>query len=152
MKTITRTSTATTEKGNQMTLTVTASKGYEEVTEKVWIDEYVERTTKKEINETNISIEVKGQVFCGDFRILTSDEMKKYNNQLYASFAGKLGISEIIFNQFQKVIAEAKAEAETDENWIEYQKLRAKANKEEEEYYNHVKAVENMMTLNGRTY
>ena len=152
MKTITRTSTATTEKGNQMTLTVTASKGYEEVTEKVWIDEYVERTTKKEINETNISIEVKGQVFCGDFRILTSDEMKKYNNQLYASFAGKIGLSEVIYNQFVNVVKEAKAEAETDENWIVLQAKKAQALKEEEEYYNHAKAVENMMTLNGRTY
>ena len=152
MKTITRKSTAITETGKQFNLTVTVSKGYEEVTEKVWIDEYVERTSKKEINETTVSIEFNGQVFRGSFRILSQDEVKHYNNQLHASFAGKLGISEIIFNQFQKVIAEAKAEAETDEGWIEYQKLRAKANKEEEEYYNHVKAVENMMTLNGRTY
>ena len=152
MKTITRTSTATTEGGNQLNLTVIAIRGYEEVTEKVWIDEYVDQTIKKEINEISVSIEVKGQVFSGSFRVLESDEVKKYNNQLYASFAGKLGVSEIVYNQFTKVISEAKAEAETDENWITLQAKKAQEMKDEKEYYDHVKTVENMMTLNGRTY
>lgn len=151
MKTIIRTSTVTTEKGTQLNLTVTASRGYEEVTEKVWIDEYVERTSKKEINETIISIKVNDQIYTDTFRVLRSDEAKKYNNQIYAAF-GKIGISETIYNQFCNIVAEAKAEAETDVNWIEFQIKKAQALKEEKEYYNHVKAVYNMMTLNGKSY
>ena len=152
MKTTERTTTATTETGLVMNLTVTAERGYEDVTEKVWIDEYVEVTAKKEINKTIATIEVKGQKITGEFRLLMPDEIAHYGNNLYASFAGKIGVTKVIYDHFSGIIKEAKKEAETDENWIALQAKKVQALKEEMEYDAHVNAVENMMTLKGKTY
>lgn len=153
MKTITRQTTATTEKGTVLNLTVTATRGWEKVKETIFSDGWNTEVEKmKEINETNIAIEVNGQVFDGSFRILQGAEKAHYNNQVHASFAGKIGASEIVYNQLNSCISEAKKEAETDENWIALQAQKEQSRKEELEYYRHSNAVENMMTLNGRTY
>lgn len=144
MKAITKTTTVTTEKGTVLNMTVIAKRGWEEATEPVWVDESINRTSKKEINNTTITIMVSGQKYEGSFSTFVPNEYK--SKGVYAIFAGKIGLSERVYNELNTAREEAIAEAETDENWIEYQALKAQSLKAEEEYQRHHRAVENMMT------
>lgn len=153
MKTIVKQTTATTEKGTVLSLTITAKRGWEKVTEHLYNDGWESDIEKmKEINETVIVIEAKGVEYTGCFStgILVPMEYKKQG--VFAIFANKLGLSEEVYNELNSVCEEAKREAETDENWIALQAKKAQSIKEEEEYNRHYNAVENMMTLNGKTY
>lgn len=144
MKTITRTTTAVTEKGTVLNMTVVAKRGWEEATEPVWVDESVSFTSKKEVNETTIVLEANGQKYEGSFSTFVPDKYK--SKGVYAIFAGKIGLSERVYNELNAAREEAIAEAETDENWIEFQTLRAQSLKAEEEYQRHHRAVEKMMS------
>lgn len=153
MKTIVKQTTATTEKGTSLNLTVTVKRGWEKVTEHLYNDGWESDVEKmKEIKETIIIIEANGQKFTGDFStgMFVPAEYKKQG--VFAIFANKLGLSEKVYGELNSVCEEAKKEAETDENWIALQAKKEQSRKEEEEYYKHRKAVENMMTLNGKTY
>jgi hypothetical protein len=61
-------------------------------------------------------------------------------------FASKIGVSRSVYDALIAVVNDAIKEAETDENWIELQTLRAQSLKAEEEYQRHHRAVEKMMT------
>lgn len=153
MKTITKTTTATTEKGTVLNLTVTVNRGYEDVTKKVWIDEYVEQTRKEEINETNMVISAAGRNIRGSFSTFIGQDLRAKG--CYGMFHGDgvvIGLSEKVYNELYSVVRQAIAEAETDENWQQLMAMRAKAEAAEEEYKKHVESVDKMMTLNGRTY
>ncbi len=144
MKTITKTTTVTTENGTVLNMTVVAVRGYEEVTQPVWVDETVERTSRQEINETTTIILVSGQKYEGSFSTFVPDAYK--SKGVYAIFAGKIGLSERVYNELNAAREEAIAEAETDENWIVFQTLRAQSLKAEEDYQRQHRAVEKMMS------
>ena len=144
MKTITKTLTVTTEKGTVLNMTVVAVRGYEEVTQPVWVDETVERTSKCCVNNTTITIMVSGQKYEGSFSTFVPEKYKKQG--VYALFASKIGLSRSVYDALIAVVNDAIKEAETDENWIEFQNLRAQSLKAEEEYQRHHRAVEKMMT------
>jgi hypothetical protein len=57
-----------------------------------------------------------------------------------------------VYNVILTCVNEAKKEAETDLTWIDRMNVEANQDKINQEYDAHVKSVENMMTLNGRTY
>jgi hypothetical protein len=144
MKTITKTTTVTTERGTILNMTVIAKRGWEEATEPVWVDETVERTSRQEISKTTISILVSGQNYEGSFSTFVPDKYKKQG--VYALFASKIGLSKKVYDSLIAVVNDAIKEAETDENWIEFQTLRAQSLKAEEEYQRHHRAVEKMMS------
>lgn len=144
MRTITRTTKVTTERGTVLNMTVVAKRGWEEVTQPVWVDEYINRTSKKEINETTTIIMVSGQKYEGSFSTFVPDQYKRQG--VYALFANKIGLSKNVYDSLIAVVNDAIKEAETDENWIEYQALRAQSLKAEEEYQRHHRTVENMMS------
>jgi hypothetical protein len=153
MKTITKTTTATTEKGTALNLTITVKRGWEKVTEHLYNDGWESDVEKmKEIRETTTTIEANGQKFTGEFStgMFVPAEYKKQG--VFAIFANKIGLSERVYNELNSICEEAKKEAETDDSWIALQAKKEQAKKEEEEYYKNSKAVENMMTLNGKTY
>lgn len=144
MKTIVKTASATTERGTSLFLTVVAKRGYEEVTQPVWVDESVSFTSKKEVNETTIVLEANGQKYEGSFSTFVPNKYKKQG--VYALFANKIGLSKNVYDSLIAVVNDAIKEAETDENWIEYQALKAQSLKAEEEYQRHHRAVEKMMS------
>jgi hypothetical protein len=144
MKAITRTTKVFTERGTSLFLTVVAKRGWEEVTQPVWVDETVERTSRQEISKTTISILVSGQNYEGSFSTFVPDKYKKQG--VYALFASKIGLSKKVYDSLIAVVNDAIKEAETDENWIEFQTLRAQSLKAEEEYQRHHRAVEKMMS------
>ena len=72
-------------------------------------------------------------------------------NDCYGTFANN-GFSQVKYNELTAIVAEAKKEAETDQSWIDYSERKAKAEKKETEYRENYKKIENMMTLNGRTW
>jgi hypothetical protein len=144
MKEINKTTKVVTERGTVLNLTVTAKRGWEEATEPVWVDESINRTSKKEINETTIVLEANGQEFTGSFSTFVPDKYKKQG--VYALFASKIGVSRSVYDALIAVVNDAIKEAETDENWKEFQTLRAQSLKAEEEYQRHHRAVENMMS------
>jgi hypothetical protein len=144
MKEINKTTKVVTERGTVLNLTVTAKRGWEEATEPVWVDESINRTSKKEINETTIVLEANGQEFTGSFSTFVPDKYKKQG--VYALFASKIGVSRSVYDALIAVVNDAIKEAETDENWKEFQTLRAQSLKAEEEYQRHHRAVEKMMT------
>ncbi len=150
MKTITATATATTEKGTILNLTITSIRGWEEVTEKVWVDEYREVKNKKEIKKDEIIIEANGQKISGQFTTAISNEHKKQG--LYAIFGGKIGLSEKVYNELKSVCDAAIREAETDADWLQYKALEKAAIEAEIQRIKDMEKIENMMTLNGRTY
>jgi hypothetical protein len=144
MKAITKTTTVTTEKGTVLNMTVVAERGYEETTQPVWVDESVESTSKKEINNTTITIMVSGQKYEGSFSTFVPEKYKKQG--VYALFASKIGLSKNVYDSLIAVVNDAIKEAETDGNWKEFQTLRAQSLKAEEEYQRHHRAVEKMMS------
>jgi hypothetical protein len=144
MKEINKTTKVVTERGTVLNLTVTAKRGWEEVNQPVWVDETVERTSRQEINETTTIIMVSGQKYEGSFSTFVPDKYKKQG--VYALFASKIGVSRSVYDALIAVVNDAIKEAETDENWIELQTLRAQSLKAEEEYQRHHRAVEKMMT------
>jgi hypothetical protein len=144
MKAITRTTKVFTERGTSLFLTVVAKRGWEEVTQPVWVDETVERTSRQEISKTTISILVSGQNYEGSFSTFVPDKYKKQG--VYALFANKIGLSKNVYDSLIAVVNDAIKEAETDENWKKFQTLRAQSLKAEEEYQRHHRAVENMMS------
>jgi len=153
MKTIEKKATTTTEKGTVINMTVKVTRGWEKVTEHLYNDGWESDVEKmKEFNETTIVCEVRGQKYRGEFftGMFVPTEYKRKG--VYAIFANKIGMSERVYNELNTVIEAAIAEAETDESWIRLLAAREKARKEEEEYDEHVRGVENMMTLNGKTY
>jgi len=150
MKTVQNILKGKTESGTNFIVTVTAKRGYEDVTEKVWVDEYVEITSKKEINETIIETTVNGVVYKGGLYITFSDFHKKQG--VYAILGEKIGISKNNYTIIFNFIEGCKKEAETDNDWLNYQKIKDNLVKEEIEYEQHVKRVNEMMTLNGKTF
>ena len=144
MKAIVKTASATTERGSILSMTVVAKRGWEEATEPVWVDESVSFTSKKEENETTIVLEVNGQKYEGSFSTFVPEKYKKQG--VYALFASKIGLSRSVYDALIAVVNDAIKEAETDENWTEFQTLRAQSLKAEEEYQRHHRAVENMMS------
>ena len=152
MKTSTKQTTVTTERGTVLNFTVVAERGYESVTEKVWVDEYVERETIKEINKTTATIEVNGKKYEGYFTTSMPQSVLKGCYGAFLAGSQPIGLSKKIYNELTSIVEEAKKEAETDENWMALQAKKEQARKEEEEYYKHNKAVNAMMTMNGKTY
>lgn len=155
MTTIIKTATATTEKGTLLTMTVTATRGWEKVNETVYSDGWnTEVEAMKETNETTIKIEAQGRTFTGHFNsgmFIPADYKKQGVFATFSFNGGTIGLSERVYNELYSAVEAARKEAETDESWIKLQAKKAQAAAEEAEYDRHVKAVENMMTLNGRT-
>jgi len=150
MKTITKQTTITTERGTVVNMTTTASRGFEMVKRISYCDGDNVEIVKGEVTNDNTTIlTINGKDYNGYFSVLNARMSSEKG--CYAIF-GNVGLSERSYNLLMAVVNEAKLEAETDQSWIEYKERKAKAEKEEGEYYANKKAVENAMTLNGRTY
>lgn len=153
MKTVVKTATATTERGTVINLRVTVTRGWEKVIEHLYNDGWESAVEKMKVTEkTDVVSVVNGNSYKGDFEtgIFVPGDYKKQG--VFAILGNKIGVSERVFNELSPVIESAITEAETDETWMAYVSRKAQAEKEEEEYYKHLKGVENMMTLKGRTY
>lgn len=151
MTTITKQTSTTTERGTLITLVITASRGWHKVTEHLYNDGWESDVEKMQvINDTTITAEVNGQKYTGEFRLFVPEELKKQG--VFAIFAGKLAISERVYNDLNAVCEDARKEAEKDEEWIAYLAKVEEARKKEEEYEKNYKAIRNMMTMNGRSY
>ncbi len=150
MKTIEKTAAVTTERGTVINYTVTATRGYDEVVESVWADQYVDVRAKKITNETSITAIVNGKSYKGWLSTLVPESLKKQG--VHALLCNTLGVSKAVHDAIKVTVDAAISEAETDAGWQEYKAEEEQAMKEEMEYYRHKKAVENMMTLNGSSY
>ena len=150
MKTITKKATITTERGTIVNMTVVATRGFEIVDEELFNDGQKSIVKKDQvINKTEVTLTINGKDYEDSFIILPTKMQAE--NDCYGTFANN-GFSQVKYNELTAIVAEAKKEAETDQSWIDYSERKAKAEKKETEYRENYKKIENMMTLNGRTW
>lgn len=150
MKTSVKSISTKTERGTEVTINVTVKKGWEKVIEKLYNDGWESEIEKmKEINETNITITANGQVFKGQFSYGIPSDLKR---QGVVAIFGKIALTQKVYKTLYSAVEDAVKEAETDENWIALQVKKEQSETAEAEYYKNRNAVENMMTLNGKTY
>jgi hypothetical protein len=153
MKTMSNTTTITTEKGTVVKMVVTAIRGYEKVKEIAFCDgDNIEIETGKDTNENNITLTINGKDYIGYFTTKMPASVLKGCFGVFLAGNQPIGLSQVKYNELINIVNLTKKEAETDETWMVYQTKKTQLLKEEIEYDNHVKAVENMMTLNGHTY
>jgi len=151
MKTITKTATITTEKGTVVNMKVTASRGFEMVNEELFNDGWNSTVKKGQVTEkTEIILTINKVDYKGQLDILPAK--LQLDKGCYATFAGKIGLSKTKYDELNSIVIAAEKEAESDQSWIDYMERKAKAEKEEAEYYRNYRKVENAMTLNGHTY
>jgi len=150
MKTVVKQISVTTEKGNVLDIVITVKRGYEKAKKEIWVDEPSTIEKMEAIEETIVETRVNGNTFIGGVFPFVPEEYKKAG--YYGTLASKILITKNVYHQIEKAIYEAETEAETDEDYKKYVEIMNKAAKNEEEYQQHVKNIENMMTLNGRTY
>ena len=155
MKTATRKATVTTARGTEINITVTATRGAETKEENVYCDGY-NVTVKKEVvtEKTNITLSFTGQTLSG---CLTRKRPSPKTPVFYGYFLGDddktvMPFDENVYATIENCKNEAETEAETDGSYTEYAIRQEATLREDQEYDEHVKRVENMMTLNGRTY
>ena len=150
MKTITKKATITTERGTMVNMTVTATRGFQIVDEELFNDGQNSIVKKGQITKkTEVTLTVSGKDYEGSFIILPAQMQTEKG--CYGTFAN-IALSKIKYDELTAIVDEAKKEAETDQSWIDYSIRKAKADKNENEYYENRKKIENMMTLNGRTW
>lgn len=150
MKTSTKQTTITTERGTVVNMTATVTRGFEMIDEELYNDGYNLTVKKAKVTQkTEVILTVNGKEYKGSFDILPAKMQAEKG--CYATF-GNIGLSKTSYEKLTSVVAEAKKEAETDQSWIDYMERKAIAEKQEEEYYANYNRVENAMTLNGRTY
>ncbi len=153
MKTTTNTTTITTEKGTVVKMITIAIRGFKMVKEISFCDgDNVEIEKGKETNENTTILTINGKDYKGYFTTNMPADVLKGCFGCFLAGNQPIGLSKVKYNELVDLVNSTKKEAETDETWIALQAREAQARKEEEEYYKHVKAVENMMTLNGKTY
>jgi len=153
MKTITKTATVTTERGTVVNMTTTTTRGFEMVNEELFNDGYNSTVKKAQVTEkTETILTIKGVEYNGYFSVLSAREQKEKG--VYCIFYAKqnCGFSQVVYDILNTAIAGAKAEAETDQSWIDYRVRLAVAEAEEIEYYKNYNKVSNAMTLNGHSY
>ena len=150
MKTITKKATITTERGTMVNMTVIATRGFQIVDEELFNDGQNSIVKKGRVTEkTEVTLTVNGKDYQGSFIILPAQMQAEKG--CYGTFAN-IALSRIKYNELTAIVAEAKKQAETDQSWINYSERKAKAEKKETEYRENYKKIENMMTLNGRTW
>ena len=153
MKTTTNTTTITTEKGTVVKMTTTAIRGFEMVKETSFCDgNNVEIEKGKETNENITVLTINGKDYKGYFTTNMPADVLKGCFGCFLAGRQPIGLSKSKYNELIDLVNLTKKEAETDETWIALQAKKAQSLKEEEEYYKNRKAVENAMTLNGKTY
>jgi hypothetical protein len=151
MKTSTNTTTIITERGTEVKMTTTSKRGFEMVKEVSFCDgDNVEIEKGKETNENVTILTINGKDYKGYARILPSQIQKEKG--CYAIFSDRVGLSQRTYDILSDLVLATSVDAETDQSWIDYSDCKAKAEKEEIEYYKNYKRVENAMTLNGKTY
>jgi hypothetical protein len=162
MKTVEKRLTLVTERGTKMDVTIVVTRGYEERTETINDDGYeFERKFYRPINDSRITIQFGNVLTLKNCSLYDNSDFvfpKEFQEQGvshcimgYENKSYRIGISEKMYNEIQTAEKQAIEEAETDENWQKYIELRNKKEKEKEEYYKHVKSIENKMTLKGRS-
>lgn len=143
--------TIITESGTELQVKVIAERDYRSENYTTSLDgDVCEGTRMMPVENTKVLITVNGQTYNGIAAILPMHLQAKYG--AYAVFASKIGLSQTKYNELETVIREACEEAEKDENWIKYQEMKISSEKAEAEYQAHVKKINNMMTLNGKSY
>ena len=153
MKTITKKTTVTTERGTVINFKVTETRGYEKRESVSYCDGDNVSVSKMEVIDKTIMVaEINGTSYCGDFWVgmFLPDVYKKQG--VFCVFAEKVGISETTYNKLKEVCDQAKQEAEADEDYQAYIAKRSAALAAEAQHEKDYKAIENAMTLNGRTY
>jgi len=153
MKNITKSATITTERGTVVNMTVNASRGFAIVEEEVYNDGWNSTVKSNQVTEkTEIVLVINGKSYKGSFTTDMPASVLKGCYGVFLAGSQPIGLSKEKYNDLTAVVAEARKEAETDQSWIDYRAKVAQSEKEAREYDAHVKAVNNMMTLNGRTY
>jgi len=157
MKTIEKRLTLVTERGTKMDITIVVTRGYEEKRETINDDGYeFEKIFNRPIHENDITIQLSNGMTLKrcclyDGKFVPTELQKQNIHHCIKSSSHTIGISEKIYNEIHTAEKQAIEEAETDENWQKYIELKNKKEKENEEYYKHVKNIENKMTLNGHS-
>jgi len=142
MKTITKQTTVTTERGTVIEMTVTAVRGFEMVKEVAFCDgDNIEITKGKKTNETNIVLLINGKEYQG----FLTDNWSPVNKIAFVAGKAIIPLSKQNYDELMSVIIDAKEEAETDNTWIAKIDKEAKNVKIEQEYEAHVKALDKMM-------
>jgi len=136
MKTSIKSISTKTERGTEVTINVIVKKGWEKVIERLNNDGWESEVEKmKEINETNITLTANDKVFLGSFSYSIPYELKR---QGVVAIFDKIALTENVYNTLYSAVEEAVKEAETDENWIKYTEIKAKAEQLSREYDRHV--------------
>jgi len=153
MKAATRTATITTERGTVVKMTVIATRGFEMIDEELFNDGWNSIVKKAKVTEkTETILTINGKDYKGYFTTNMPADVLKGCFGCFLAGSQPIGLSQVKYNELITVFENAKKEAETDQSWIDYTERKARAEKEEIEYYKNRSIVENAMTLNGRTY
>ena len=143
MKTTVKQTTATTEKGTVINMTVTAIRGFEMVDVELFNDGDNSIVKQgKETNKTTVVLTINGKNYEGTLSVMPVQMQKERG--CYAIF-GNIGLSEKVYNELNSVVLEAKKEAEEDATWLELQAKKEANYKMNAEYDAHVKMMNNAM-------
>jgi hypothetical protein len=155
MKTIEKIAKATTQRGTVINITCTSERGFEMRKEVSFCDgDNVEINKGFETKKDNVNLIFADKNLNGH---ITTNRPSPTMPVFFGYFMANdnktvLPLDKEVYETIENCKKEAISEAETDESYTAQQLKKAIARKEEEEYYKNKKAVENMMTLNGKTY
>ncbi len=155
MKTATKTTTVTTTRGSVISVTATSTRGFEMVNETSFCDgDNIEIKIGRKTNNDILTLEFPGMKLTG---YLTTRKPSPTTPTFFGYFISDrdkkvLPLDADVYNAILASVIEAKKDAETDQTWIDQMSVEANQDKINREYDAHVKAVNNRMTLNGRTY
>ena len=141
--------------GHKSNITVTATRGAETKEENVYCDGYNVTVKKEVVTEKN---KHHPELYWADIvGCLTRKRPSPKTPVFYGYFLGDddktvMPFDENVYATIENCKNEAETEAETDGSYTEYAIRQRQPLREDQEYDEHVKRVENMMTLNGRTY
>lgn len=153
MKTTTKTTQVTTERGTVINMTTTVTRGFEMVEEELFNDGWNSTVKKAQVTEkTETVLNINGKNYKGFFTTGMPADVLKGCFGCFLAGSQPIGLSQIKYNELTALEAEAKKEAETDQSWIDYRVRKAVSEKEEAEYYKNYNRVSNAMTLNGHSY
>lgn len=134
-------------------LAITVTRGVETVRENAYMDgDNMAYNRNKVVEKTEMTLTTAGKTYPGltdetNFLRLTR-KLPAGAKMVLNNGDVKVVVPETAYNHVLSAIADATASAETDPDWLAVVENR----KELAEYEEHVRRVDGMMNLNGRTY
>jgi len=154
MKTSESKNTVTTKRGSIIEITATSTRGYDVVEEVSYCDgDNVTVIRGKETKINSLVIVINGQLTLNGYITTVAPANAPESYGYFISNNNKLiPIDQDVYDVMHNCKIAAAVAAETDTSWSEMRTRQIEQNQIDIEYENHVKGVENMMTLNGKTY